>query len=345
MRIVLAVLALGAAIMAVFLLFRTDPAPAAVQPPALSVTVARPQLGRRTEWVTAVATTVPREEIQLMSELAGVVVREVRVEAGARVFKGDVLAVLDDASLANKAAELRSEYERARDAFQRADRIKSSGAVSRQVLTDRRLAMEAARAALDDAELNVRRSSVVAPESGLVIERRAMVGRMADDGEPLFRIARLGEIEFEAMVPEAALAGLAIGQLVETSPSGGVAMARGKVRLISPRVDGASRMVAVRIAVDGAPPAAVGLFATARIALSTRDGMLLPRSSLQHDEGGAFVWRVDETSHVRRLAVDVVLTEDAAVLLNDVPPDARVIAKAGAFVKEGDAVRVVEAGS
>lgn len=329
MRIVLVVLTLGAVIMVGFLLFRTDTAPATVQPPALSVTVAIPQPGRRTEWVTAVAASVPRE---------------VRTEAGERVSKGDVLAVLDDASLANKAAQIRSDYERARDAFERVDRIKASGAVSRQVVTEHRLAMDAAKAALDDAELNVRRAAVVAPESGLVIERRAMVGRVADDGEPLFRIARHGEIEFKAMVPEAALTALAIGQQVEISAPGDAAIVRGKVRLVAPRVDDESRMVAVRIAADGAQPVAVGLFATVRIALRTLDGVLLPRASVQHDEDGAFVWRVDGEGRVRRLAVDVVLTEDDEVLLRDVPPDARVIAKAGAFVKEGDAVRIAESG-
>lgn len=345
MRIVLAVLATGAATIAAILLFRTEAVPAAVHPHTLSVTIAVPQHGHRTEWVTAVAATVPREEIQLMSEVSGVVVREVRVEAGERVAKGDVLAVLDDASLTNKAAQLRSDYERAQDAFERVDKLKSSGSVSRQMVTERRLLMEAAKAALNDAELNVRRTAVVAPEGGLVIERRAVVGRVADDGEPLFRIAHHGEIEFEAMVPEAALTGLAIGQQVEISPSGGAAIVRGNVRIISPRVDGASRMVAVRIAVEEAQPAVVGLFATARIALRTLSGFLLPRTAVQHDEDGAFVWRVDGESRARRLAVDIVLTEDDEVLLRDVPSDALVIAKAGAFVKEGDTVRISEGGS
>ena len=99
MRIVLAVPAIGAAAMAAFLLFRTDTQPVAVPPPVLSVTVATPQAGRRTEWVTAVAASVPREEIQLMSEISGVVVREVHAEAGERVARGDVLAGLDDARL------------------------------------------------------------------------------------------------------------------------------------------------------------------------------------------------------------------------------------------------------
>lgn len=69
----------------------------------LNVTVVEPQPGSMADILSTTGVTVPREEIQVMSELYSVRVSEVLVE-GDSVKKSQRLAVLDGEALANQRA-------------------------------------------------------------------------------------------------------------------------------------------------------------------------------------------------------------------------------------------------
>lgn len=325
-----------------FTFFSTEDAPQPEAVPTLSVTVSTPQQGTLSETVSATGVTIAREEIQVMTELSGIRVTDVLADVGDKVKKGQKLAVLDDESLANQYAELKSIYERTYDAFARADKLKSAGAVSLQEVTVRRTDMQAARAKLDDAKLNLKRTAILAPQDGVIFERSAIIGGLVSSSDPLFRIARYNEIEMEAQVPESALAALTVGQPVSITLSGDTAPLEGTIRLITPRVDNATRMATIRVSLQSTHPIPVGLFATARILQSEREGLLLPKTALQHDSSGDFLWVLDHDSIAQRLPVTVTMLGDEHIMVESIAPDARVVARAGAFIKEGDHVRVVE---
>ena len=324
-----------------FALFKDESTPSPKEAPALSVTIAKPQLGRMAETISATGMTIPREEIQVMTELSSVRVRDVLVDVGDSVKKGQKLALLDGVSLAYQTLPLKSDYERARDAFSRVDKIKESGAVSKQLVQEKRAEMQAAKAKLDDAELSLKRSAILAPEAGVIFERKAVIGGLVTASEPLFRIARRREIEMEALVPEAILSTLRPGQPASVTLAGESLSLEGTVRLVTPRVDKATRMAAIRIHLPGTQSVPVGLFASARIVLSEREGMLLPKTTLQHDGGGDFVWAVSVDSRAERRPVTVTLTDEKQVLVEALPFYLRVVARAGAFIKEGDRVHAV----
>lgn len=336
-------LTLGAALLygAVTLLKKElQPSPKAAA--TLSVTVAHPRQGSIAETISATGVTVPREEIQVMTELSGMRVRDVLADVGDSVKKGQKLAVLDGESLANQLVLLESDYERARDAFARVDGIKDTGAVSKQLVMEKRTGMQAAKAKLDDAELNLKRSTILAPEAGVIFERNAVIGGLVKSSEPLFRIARHHEIEMEALVPESVLSALKPNQPVAVMLTGENTPTRGTIRLIPPRVDNATRMAAIRIRLHSTNPLPVGLFATARILQSEREGMLLPKTALQQDSTGDFVWILSAENKAERLPIKVIVFGDEQAMVNAIAPDARVVARAGAFIKEGDNVQVAE---
>lgn len=335
--------ALGAALLyGAIELFRKEPLPSPKATATLSVTVVKPRQGSIAETVSATGVTIPREEIQVMTELSGVRVRDVLVDVGDYVKKGRKLAVLDGESFANQLSQLRSDYERALDAFTRLDGIKDTGAVSKQMVVEKRMEMQTAKAKLDDAELNLKRCTILAPEAGVIFERKAMVGGLITGSEPLFRIACRFEIEMEAMVPEAMLSALRPGQPVSVTLTGENTPIEGTIRLVTPRVNNATRMAAIRIRLQHSNPIPVGLFATARIVLSGRTGMLLPKTALQKDSSGTYVWVLSAENKAERLPIKVTLHDNEQVLVSVIPPDARVVARAGVFIKEGDRVQAVE---
>jgi HlyD family secretion protein len=144
----------------------------------------------------------------------------------------------------------------------------------------------------------------------------------------------------EAMVPESVLAALKAGQPVSVALSGENTPTQGTIRLVAPRVENATRLAAIRIRLQRTNPIPVGLFATARIIQSEREGMLLPKTALQQDSTGDFVWVLSDENNAERFLVKVTLFGDEQVMVDTIPSDARVVARAGAFIKEGDNVHV-----
>jgi len=308
----------------------------------LSVTVVKPVLGSIDEVISATGKTVPREEIQIMTELSGVKVCSIFADVGNNVTKGQKIAVLDGESFFHKFIQIKNNYEKSCAAFIQVDGIKETGAVSRQLVLDKRFDMQIAKSELDEAELNMKRCTIIAHETGMIIERKAAIGKLVSANEPMFRIARNGEIEIEAMIPESVLFQLKVDQHVSVILAGESRSTHGSIRLITPCIDNATRLAAIRIRLQRSDPLPVGLFATVRIILPECTGVLLPKTARQQDDSGDFVWAVNAKNQAERLPVNVLVFGAEQVLVGTISSDIRVVAKAGAFIKEGDRLHVIE---
>ena len=241
----------------------------------------------------------------------------------------------------------------------RAATLQARGATSEQALEERRTAADTATAraaaqrhALDIAAADLARVAaerdellwqqehltIRAPAGGIVTERSAQEGQAAPgDGSPLFRIAKAGTVEMEALVVETALALIREGQAVSVSVAGAEGTTRGKVRLVAPTVDPTSRMGRVRIALDG-DALRPGSFASARFDLNPRRAVLLPHAAVL---GGAS----DAHVMVVRAGIAAVVpvtvgrnTVEGIEIVDGLEEGERVIASAGGFLREGSRV-------
>lgn len=192
-------------------------------------------------------------------------------------------------------------------------------------------------------ELMVRiaRSEVRAPEGGIVSRRSARVGAVATGaGEAMFRIIARSDIELEAEAPELRLAKMHPGQAA-TITIGDVATLTGKVRLVSPEVDKASRLGKVRIAVESSGALRIGAFARGDVELARRTAISLPLSAVLYDANGPYVQGVRD-GMVFAVPVRTGLTADGHIeIVSGVFEDDTIIARAGAFLHDGDKVRSV----
>lgn len=308
----------------------------------LTVTVVEPVQKILQTQLSLTGITIPREEVLVITELSNLRVREVRADVGDTVKKGQILAVLDGESLKNQQNDLQAEYERARDDYARVEGIKDTGAVSRQSVTQKRLAMQSARAKLQDAQLNLRRGNILSPVNGIIYERSAAIGALVSASEPLYRIARQGEIEVQISVPEADLTSLTRGQQVTIKLTGHSEEISGTLRLITPKVDNATRTANARISLPKGVSTAIGLFAEARIITGEQQGITLPASALQQDSQGSYVWQLDEKQKAVRLPIKVILRNDVDMIIEDIPTGSVIVARAGSFIKEGDHVNIAK---
>lgn len=196
-------------------------------------------------------------------------------------------------------------------------------------------------------ELSWRRSNteVRAPADGLISRRTARIGAIALGStfggvEPLFRIVAKGELEVAADVPESQVGKLAVGQTA-TIVIEGSAPITGTVRMVSPEVDKSRRVGAVRIFLGVRPELRIGAFAHGTIETARSRNLAVPLASVLYGDDGPTVQVInDGRVSVRRVEIGLVADQDAEVL-NGVAEGDLVVAKAGTFLRDGDAVRAM----
>jgi RND family efflux transporter MFP subunit len=325
--------------------------------PALTVTTARPAGMRLPLRLAANGNVAAWQEAVIGSESNGLRLREVRVNVGDVVRKGQVLAVFDpdvvNADLAQARAALQEAEANAAAATadaQRARALQSSGAMSEQEVTryitaERTAAarVAAARATQSQQQLRLKYTQVVAPDSGIVSSRSATVGAVAGVGAELFRMIRQGRLEWRAEVTAAELPRLKPGLTAQVKAASGAAIA-GTVRTVAPTVDPQSRIALVYVdlppSLAANAPLKAGMFAGGEFNLGESGALTVPQQAVVVRDGFAYVFRLNPDNRVsqlkvttgRRLGERVEVTAGLAA-------DALVVVSGAGFLNDGDLVR------
>lgn len=331
---------------------------AAAAKAALTVNVVSPQPGQWTSALPVNGNVAPWAEALIGSQVNGLRLVEVLAQVGDAVSAGQLLARFDDAPVQNDLAQARAALQEAQaqlqDAAANAQRAKSlagTGALSAQQMGQYEAAeavakarVATAQAALAAQELRLQHTRVVAPDAGLISARSATLGAVAGSGQELFKLIRQSRLEWRAEVPAAELSRVRPGTAARlTTPSG--AVVQGTVRKVSPAVDPQTRngLVYVDLKTGESGDARVGMFARGELRFDARRALMLPASAVLLREGFDVVLVVDAQQRVRQTKVKVLSREGEQVAVEGLDAKARVVARGGAFLADGDAVKVVEA--
>lgn len=255
----------------------------------------------------------------------------------------------------------------ARKILERSRTLQPKGAVSQQVLDEHQnaharaiaelglarqsLALAEADAELiarerKEIELTIERSTVRAPEAGLVLRRTARIGAMTSgSADPLFVIARDAVMEFVAQVTETSFVRLQEGMRAEVTLPGLDGPIGGTLRLSAAQLDPATRSGEVRIELDDDQGLRPGVFARGSINASSRNNILLPGSAVKTSSGQNSVFVVkDGVVDVRQVTVGA--RQDGFVeIVGGVSDGEMIVLKSGGFLKAQEKVRPVIATS
>jgi HlyD family secretion protein len=197
-------------------------------------------------------------------------------------------------------------------------------------------------AQISDLDLRLARTEVKTPVSGIVSARKAKIGAIANGtGDPLFTIIRDGAVEMQADITESDLVKLAIGQKAKVTLADGKTKVDGKIRLISPMVDAQTRLGTVYISLSKPEKARVGMYADAQIIIEEKQAIVLPLTAVTvgHDE--TVVRKVDDgIVHLTPVTTGIQDGEFIEITTGLKPGD-KVVAKAGAYVRDGDKINPV----
>ncbi|MFO7275943.1 MAG: efflux RND transporter periplasmic adaptor subunit [Pseudomonadota bacterium] len=322
------------------------------------VTVVTPGRNAVQSTVTFTGTIHARNDMPIGVEGEGGRIVAVYVEAGDRVRAGQLLAKLDDSVLRPQVNRLVAALDEARAQanlsqaeYRRAQGVEAAGALSAEEIERRRAAaitdearVKVAAAQLAEAQARLDRTEIRAPAAGVILTRRAEVGQTATPGgEPLFRLAKDGEVEMRAQVAEQDLPRLAIGQRALVRLTGIAEPFEGKIWLLGAVIDPQTRLGEVRIALPSHPLLRPGAFARAEVMVESAERIVLPTTAVLSDNRGTYVMIVNDENRVERRAVQVADTLPQGVVIADgLTGEERVIAVAGAFLREGEEVRIAQ---
>ncbi len=318
---------------------------AAQTPTALTVTTAKPH---RTTWaatVSASGSITAWQEASIGAQVGGYQLVDVLVNVGDEVKKGQVLAKFDSALLQAEEAQLSAAAEQAEANRQRAVTLKSSGNMSEQTHLQAITLAKTAAAQLAAKRLQLRYTSVTAPDDGVISARAATLGAVVPTGQELFRLIRQNRLEWRGELTAEQMSHIAIGQRITlTLPDGSTAIAT--VRQLAPSLDSQTRLGTVYADIERGSTSRAGMYVAGRIAMAESAVLAVPAESVVIRDGRNFVFKLDEAGAISKLSQQVVTVgrregKEVEIVSGLKETDAVVVQGAG-FLNDGDVVRVAE---
>jgi len=279
--------------------------------------------------------------VDLRAETDGRIV-EIGASRGDEVQKGDVLARLTDEGRLARVAEYRARLRQREIHYEATVELSKRGLSSKEALATAKADIDAARAAVEQIEVEIARTRLRAPFDGLLLEGHADFGDYLTQGDSFGHIIDLDPLLFVGSVTERSVARLRTGLPAVARSLGGDEI-RGTLRYIAPAADPATRTY--RIEVEAANPGyRIREGITVGIAIETDTRMahfVTPALLSLADDGAIGIKTVDAENRVRFHPVDIIEDTPDGIWLAGLPREIRVITVGQDFVAAGQEVTPV----
>lgn len=264
------------------------------------------------------------------------------VVKGERVKAGDLICTLNIGDREALVAQRKAELNKAELDLQAAESLQKGGYATTARLNENRAALDAAKATLKSAEIELARTRITAPIDGIVQDPYAKVGDMLQIGDVCATVMRPETMTMIAQVSERYIGEIRLGEPAEVSTVTGESRT-GEIRYVAPSADPNTRTFRIEISLpNGDGKIRDGVTALARIELPADLAHLLPASSLTLDDAGVLgVRTVDDEGIVSFLPVRILEDTREGSWVSGLPATVRVITRGQEFVIEGQKVDVV----
>ncbi len=203
--------------------------------------------------------------------------------------------------------------------------------------------MKVIEAQIADIDLKLSRTEVKAPVNGVISARTAKVGAIASGaGQPLFTLIRDEALELKADLAEDDVLKVAKDQKVTISLAGSGKKIAGTVLKVEPTVNTTTRLGTVEVKIDNPDAVRAGMYAQADITVAERTAPSLPVTAVTTSSDATTARLVrDDVVHI--VPVETGIQDGQYIEISKgLQPGDKVVAKAGAYVRDGDRVKPVE---
>ena len=262
---------------------------------ALPVEVATASQQSVTANYSGTATLEAVGEAQVVAKTSGTI-EKILVEEGMRVKKGDVLALLDDGPARNKLEQASAALRKAEAAFEKAEKGFALKITPRADYDRDKYDLEAQRAVVAGARIELAYTRVVAPISGVVSRRSVKTGNLVQVNQAMFDIVDMEPLQAVLNVPERDLATLKAGQPVRMKVDALAGKSfEGSIARIAPVVDAASGTFRATCEFrDSTATLKPGMFGRIEVAYDERhDALVVPRAAIVEEDGESAVFVIE----------------------------------------------------
>ena len=261
------------------------------QPATVSTVEAKPVTW--TPSIEAIGTVNAAQGVDLSVESAGVV-KEIAFAPNTQVEAGALLVRLDDVVQAADVEAARTQADLEKGNLARAQDLTRRGVTTNVSLDQTQAAAQAAEAQLARAIAVLDQRKLTAPFAGTIGLPRVDVGQYVAPGTIVATLQDLSTMRVDFSLPEQDLPILTIGQKIEVRIEGLDEAFEGQLTGIDPRVDPATRLVALRGSIANAEGKLTpGQFVRIRVKLPAEEGVIaLPQTSLSTSLYGDYVYVV-----------------------------------------------------
>jgi RND family efflux transporter MFP subunit len=288
--------------------------PAAAEPVAVPVVTVEPRTIESV--VTAAGALTSRNTSVLSSKVMGRV-SYLGVQEGDHVSAGKLLIRIDSGEIAAQAFQAQAAYNNARLQYDRIKSLYDAEASTQMEMDQATLGLESAKAGLNAARSMESYTTIAAPITGQIMEKRINLGEMAIPGQPLLKIEDNRNLRLEVTVREQDILHIRPGAAVNVQID---AMAgktiKGKVAMVVPASDVRTHSFIVKVDVPAAKGLITGMYGKAFFPTGRREAIVVPRDAVVEMSGisgvyvvsaeGSAVFQMVQLGEEQENAVEVV---------------------------------------
>ncbi len=266
-------------------------------------------------------------------------VEQIRVEAGQRVAKGDLIAAIDEATLHNAYEAASAMLAQAEDAYQRMKQLHDAGSLPEIQWVEVQSKLKQAQSAEAISKKNLADGRLYAPFSGVIAEKSVEVGHNVMPGLPVVRLVTINQVKVCVSIPENEISHIKTGQEVNVSvPALDGRRFSGKIVEKGIAAHPLSRSYDVKALIDNQSGELMpGMICTLNIVNGDAGtAIILPTSVIQTDERNrTFVWLNDNGMARKQIVHTGTLTRNGVMILSGISTGDRVIVEGQQKVSEG----------
>lgn len=312
-----------------------------VESPVSSVRVRTQTVEEVIRIVAVNGKTAPARVVELSAETEGRVTA-IGAERGANVRQGELIVRLDERDRLARLRQAEATVRQREVEYEARKKLKSESYVSEAQLQEAVAVLEAARAELTRARLDLEYMEVRAPYDGALQARAVEVGDFVKVGDPIASFVDNRKIIVSANISEFDASYIRVGDTAEARLATG-ARVHGHIRYVAPVADEATRTYVVELEIDNSEGRLrAGGTAELLVPAERVSAHRVPPSLLTLDDAGNIgVKLVNEDGKVEFVVADIAMSSADSVWLAGLPATATFITVGQGFVSDGARVNAV----
>lgn len=265
--------------------------------------------------VTVTGTIEPNEQVQLRSEMSGLV-RGIYFKEGSNVRRGQALLTIDDAELRAQLAQALTRENLAAENARRADLLLKKEAISREEFDAARAELKSLHSQTQLVRAQLAKTVMTAPFSGKIGLRSISVGEYLTPATVVANLVNTNPVKISFSVPEKYAGSVKLNTIVIFSVAGLSQKFQAQVYAIEPQIETTTRTLQLRAKADNPDGRLTpGLFANVELPLATiENAILIPTEAIVPVQEGKKVF-VTDSGKAKEVMVETSARTDREILV------------------------------